>query len=95
MHNGVLTGAVLLLCAFVVFAQTNPDEIKSLPGYTQPISFKQYSGYLQSNATNNRNLFYWFVESQRAPATDPVLLWLVRLISNITHFSSEWRTWLF
>jgi len=28
------------------------------------------------NSTNGRALFYWFVESQNNPSTDPVVLWL-------------------
>ncbi len=35
-----------------------------------------YAGYINVDKTNNRNLYYWFVESQGNPATDPVILWL-------------------
>ncbi len=28
------------------------------------------------DAVKNRKLFYWFVESQRNPAQDPLLVWL-------------------
>ena len=35
-----------------------------------------YAGYINVDKANNRNLFYWFVESQGNPATDPVVLWL-------------------
>jgi hypothetical protein len=35
-----------------------------------------YAGYINVDKTNNRNLYYWFVESQGSPATDPVILWL-------------------
>jgi carboxypeptidase C (cathepsin A) len=71
----LFVAVLVYVCVYAVCA--NSDEITSLPGYSEPIKFKQYSGYLQSNATNNRNLFYWFVESQRSPEKDPVLLWLV------------------
>ena len=50
------------------------DEITSLPGLTHSLKFRQYSGYL--NASNGRNYFYWFVESQNSPIKDPLILWL-------------------
>jgi len=52
------------------------DQIKSLPGLNSPINFKQYAGYINVNNVTERNLFYWFVESQNSPANDPVVLWL-------------------
>ncbi|CAH1270301.1 CTSA [Branchiostoma lanceolatum] len=52
----------------------HPDEIKNLPGLTKDVKFAQYSGYV--NATGNKKLHYWFVESQGNPKTDPVILWL-------------------
>ncbi|KAF8792425.1 Serine carboxypeptidase ctsa-4.1 like protein [Argiope bruennichi] len=65
---------VLLSCFVGAFIASHPDEIKDLPGLDIPINFKHYSGYL--NATRGRYLHYWFVESQRSPSTDPVVLWL-------------------
>eukprot|EP01105_Mastigella_eilhardi_P026981 TRINITY_DN805_c0_g1_i1.p1 TRINITY_DN805_c0_g1~~TRINITY_DN805_c0_g1_i1.p1 ORF type:complete len:484 (-),score=74.87 TRINITY_DN805_c0_g1_i1:10-1461(-) len=68
---------VLLVACGLLAAHAAPAEhlIKSLPGLTETIGFKQYAGYITVNATSNRNLFYWFVESQRDPATDAVVLW--------------------
>ncbi len=70
--------AVILCFLFVqiVWAQIPGHEITYLPGLSTPINFKQYSGYIQVNSTSQRNLFYWFVESQSNPQTDPVVLWL-------------------
>lgn len=61
------------LCAL---AAAQSDLITNLPGLTNPVNFKQYAGYVNVNATNGRNLFYWFVESQDNPATDKLVLWL-------------------
>jgi serine carboxypeptidase-like clade 2 len=66
--------AVLLCVACVVSGQS--DQITSLPGLNPPATFKQYAGYINVNNATGRNLFYWFVESQRSPANDPVVLWL-------------------
>jgi lipid-A-disaccharide synthase-like uncharacterized protein len=61
----------------VVHTQQNEDKITSLPGYSDNIPFNQYAGYLLANETNGRFLFYWFMESQNSPSTDPVVLWMV------------------
>ncbi|XP_064476440.1 lysosomal protective protein-like [Ornithodoros turicata] len=63
---------LLLLCQSHS-AELN-DEIVGLPGLSEPIFFRQYSGYLQAGST--RKLHYWFVESQNSPRDDPVLLWM-------------------
>ncbi|CAG2108324.1 unnamed protein product [Medioppia subpectinata] len=52
----------------------NEDEITSLPGLSDPIKFKQYSGYL--NASKGRHHFYWFTESESDRQNAPVVLWL-------------------
>lgn len=84
---------IALLCAIVFAiatarAQHDPhsDKITYLPGYTEPIRFNQFAGYLLVNETNNRNLFYWFVESQNDPANDPVSVFVVVLcVSHVIH----------
>ena len=52
----------------------HPDLISDLPGLTFKPAFKQYSGYL--NGTEGRKLHYWFIESERSPSDDPLVLWL-------------------
>ncbi|XP_037503062.1 lysosomal protective protein [Rhipicephalus sanguineus] len=49
-------------------------EVTTLPGLSEPVNFKHYSGFL--NAADGRQLHYWFMESQRSPTDDPLLLWL-------------------
>jgi len=67
-----------LLCCILAQAalRANPDQITNLPGVNFPINFNQYGGYLTVNPAHGKKLFYWFVESQNKPATDPVVLWL-------------------
>ncbi|EEP81202.1 carboxypeptidase Y [Uncinocarpus reesii 1704] len=36
---------------------------------------KQYSGYLDDNASG-KHLFFWFFESRNDPKSDPIILWL-------------------
>tara|TARA_B100000513_G_scaffold165649_1_gene81792 strand:+ start:566 stop:2017 length:1452 start_codon:yes stop_codon:yes gene_type:complete len=47
-------------------------EIRSLPG-APPISWRQFAGYIDVGSRGS--LYFWFVESQSAPASDPLLLW--------------------
>lgn len=54
------------------------DEISALPGLSAA-PWRMFSGYVDVSAPDEkegtRQMFYWFVESQHAPATDPVILW--------------------
>ncbi|XP_078688786.1 lysosomal protective protein-like [Branchiostoma floridae x Branchiostoma belcheri] len=65
---------VLSLVSVFQALAVHPDQIQKLPGLTANPKFAQYSGYV--NATGNKRLHYWFVESQGNPKTDPVVLWL-------------------
>ncbi|XP_065316502.1 lysosomal protective protein-like isoform X1 [Gordionus sp. m RMFG-2023] len=58
----------------ILQVQQSYDKIEYLPGYSNNISFNQYSGYL--NGKSFRKLHYWFVESQNNPKKDPLLLWM-------------------
>ena len=52
--------------------------ITSLPLYNgsfADIPFKQYSGYISLPDEDETSLFFWFVESQNNPLSDPVVLW--------------------
>ncbi|KAK8788129.1 hypothetical protein V5799_022094 [Amblyomma americanum] len=54
----------------------NPSdwEVTDLPGLYEEVNFRHYSGFL--SGAEGRKLHYWFMESQRSPSDDPVLLWL-------------------
>lgn len=40
------------------------------------IGFQEYTGYINVDVKHDSNLFYWIVESQNNPATDPFVVWL-------------------
>ena len=48
-----------------------------MPGWDHPLPSKQYSGFLDVTDPQGQHIMmhYNFVESQRDPATDPVILW--------------------
>jgi len=74
----LLTFAALALLSVCCpsLAAIEADKITSMPNYSGSIPFDQYAGYITVDATAGRALYYWFVESQRSPSTDPVVLWL-------------------
>lgn len=64
----------LLLYLLGCEAAPAADEVTFLPGLQKQPSFRHYSGYL--DVAGGKHLHYWFVESQRDPAADPLVLWL-------------------
>ena len=51
----------------------NSHRIGALPG--QPaVNFSQFGGHIP--VSNGRSLYYYFVESERSPEQDPLVLWL-------------------
>ncbi|XP_042039604.1 serine carboxypeptidase-like 20 isoform X1 [Salvia splendens] len=70
----------MLVCIFLQlhFAEAAPQLslVRSLPGFTGAFPSKHYSGYVTLEGSPPKNLFYYFVVSERSPARDPVVLWL-------------------
>lgn len=68
----------LALLSLVAAAYAAPveDLVDSLPDMNggNPFPFKTYSGYL-SVAGTTRNLHYFYVESQKNPSNDPLVVW--------------------
>lgn len=54
-------------------AKTKETVVKHLPGFNGPLPFSLQTGYME---VDDSSLFYYFVESERNPEEDPVLLWL-------------------
>lgn len=51
------------------------DKITALPGLNLDLDFNMFSGYLTVSEDNRRSIFYWYVESQNDPSSDPVVFW--------------------
>jgi len=54
-------------------AAIDADAVASLPGWSQALPSKQYSGYL--NISGGKHLHYWLVQSENNPVTDPLVFW--------------------
>ncbi|PNW71099.1 hypothetical protein CHLRE_17g746597v5 [Chlamydomonas reinhardtii] len=52
------------------------DAILALPGFVNSLPSRHFAGYVTVDEARGRRLFYYFVESERDPANDPVVLWL-------------------
>ncbi|KAL3850469.1 hypothetical protein ACJIZ3_012351 [Penstemon smallii] len=50
--------------------------VTNIPGFNGTFPSKHYSGYVTIDETYGKKLFYYFVESERNPSKDPVVLWL-------------------
>ncbi|KAG8371670.1 hypothetical protein BUALT_Bualt13G0112400 [Buddleja alternifolia] len=50
--------------------------VTKIPGFDGSFPSKHYSGYVNIDEAHGRKLFYYFVESERNPQTDPIVLWL-------------------
>jgi len=54
-------------------AEALKNQVTNLPGLPSSYTTPMFSGYIDIGET--KGLFYWFVESENDPATDPVVLW--------------------
>ncbi|XP_021761754.1 serine carboxypeptidase-like 20 [Chenopodium quinoa] len=67
---------VILRFALIVIAAPQSSLVTYLPGFSGSFPSKHYSGYVPIDEHNAIHMFYYFVESERNPAKDPVVLWL-------------------
>jgi serine carboxypeptidase-like clade 2 len=62
---------------FSFYSKSSAKVITALPGQPTNVSFKQYSGYITTDAQHGRALFYYFVEAESTkPLSQPLTLWL-------------------
>ncbi|KAK0580837.1 hypothetical protein LWI29_006854 [Acer saccharum] len=69
-------GFVLLKLVLLVIAVNGGDQVKRLPGYNGDLPFTLETGYVGVGESEEVQLFYYFVESQKDPLQDPLVLWI-------------------
>ncbi|XP_047064987.1 serine carboxypeptidase-like 17 [Lolium rigidum] len=77
--HGLALGLSFLLLVVIVQSEKQPQNttvVSHLPGYHGPLPFSLQTGYVEVDKGNGVRLFYYFIQSERSPAEDPVLLWL-------------------
>ncbi|KAL3655945.1 Serine carboxypeptidase-like 7 [Castilleja foliolosa] len=62
---------LLILCLNKASSQS---IIKTLPGFDGDLPFKLETGYVGVGKSDEVQLFYYFVESEREPEKDPLVL---------------------
>ncbi|PKU80807.1 Serine carboxypeptidase-like 6 [Dendrobium catenatum] len=66
------------LCVFPYYCNTlHASRVTHLPGFNGSLPFYLETGYVTVNEKSGAELFYYFVESDRKPKDDPLILWLV------------------
>ncbi|KAF7043731.1 hypothetical protein CFC21_053051 [Triticum aestivum] len=62
-------------CRFLA-AEAAPTLVASLPGFDGPLPFRLETGYVTVDEQNGAELFYYFIESEGDPRSDPVIVWI-------------------
>uniref|UniRef100_A0A0D9VJM9 Serine carboxypeptidase-like 19 n=1 Tax=Leersia perrieri TaxID=77586 RepID=A0A0D9VJM9_9ORYZ len=68
--------ALALLLPLPPPARAASTVVTHLPGFDGPLPFHLETGYVGVEEETGTELFYYFMESEGSPRTDPLLLWL-------------------
>ena len=52
------------------------NAITHVKGFDGPLPFYLETGYVEVDATHGTELFYYFIQSQRSPKEDPLIVWI-------------------
>ncbi|KAG0475608.1 hypothetical protein HPP92_015294 [Vanilla planifolia] len=67
----------LVLCSITIPDHLSAVTIRHLPGFLQgPLPFSLETGYIKVDEVYGVEFFYYFIESERNPTVDPLVLWL-------------------
>ncbi|KAF9621133.1 hypothetical protein IFM89_016627 [Coptis chinensis] len=76
MHFILLLVLLLLDCSSFGVVALSRSKVRALPGYPGLLPFQLETGYVNVDESDGVELFYYFIESERNPKEDPLMLWL-------------------
>ncbi|XP_071910642.1 serine carboxypeptidase-like 18 [Coffea arabica] len=71
-----LLTTLLLLSIFSLKFASPRSIVETLPGYSGTLPFKLETGYISAGRDDEVQFFHYFIESEREPDRDPLMLWL-------------------
>ncbi|KAL6876355.1 hypothetical protein ACP4OV_012927 [Aristida adscensionis] len=74
VHLWVVVLVIAGSCLCGVEARRN--VITHIKGFEGPLPFYLETGYVEVDEEHGGRLFYYFIESERSPAEDPLILWI-------------------
>uniref|UniRef100_A0ACD6APQ5 Uncharacterized protein n=1 Tax=Avena sativa TaxID=4498 RepID=A0ACD6APQ5_AVESA len=74
----LLLVAVAMACTRQAAAshEQRRNAITQIKGFEGPLPFYLESGYVEVDDTHGADLFYYFIQSERSPMEDPLILWI-------------------
>ncbi|CAM0873404.1 unnamed protein product [Alopecurus aequalis] len=67
---------LLLLVLLVTAAARERNSITHVKGFDGPLPFSLETGYVEVDEAHGAELFYYFIQSERSPQEDPLILWI-------------------
>ncbi|RDX73383.1 Serine carboxypeptidase-like 14, partial [Mucuna pruriens] len=76
---------IIVVLGLALFLQTSSElgtsrsKVELLSGFEGPLPFELETGYVglgETDDDNDKQVFYYFIKSEKNPEKDPLMLWL-------------------